>query len=465
GDFWFDGAEYDSGTDPLDIDYDGDGVLDGNEYFYGTSPLLADSDGDGAPDGLEIMLHLNPRSNDTDNDGVPDGVELDYGSNPWRGDSDFDGLSDNVDPDTFTVFEGPIILAYDSDEYNQTAEFAEKLSLYTQVIVVSLEELLESYTNYEYIVLVGQPASETGTVCGLMYELLEDTGTTLLEMMQEDAHKISLRYGVWTNPQTVIMFSQVYPIDAFAVLQILRGRNVTVLPNNVIIKLNSQPFTDNLTYQYSFVIDEIDVVKATDCILSVTLSSIGLPTVNIHKYTESETTHQLGLFSGLPWNEGALGVYLEIIITGEDSSSVDIQEASLRFYYKETDLDRNGNGVLNDWDDFIESTLALYCYDESAGTWVRLTEELDWVLEVGVNTTDVEVYGESYAGYVWARVTHLSLFAVAGQVGNWMTFYWLPLSTIGAISIGLLGLFIFKRKRTGTNRVHGKTKKAKKSSS
>jgi hypothetical protein len=40
------------------------------------------------------------------------------------------------------------------------------------------------------------------------------------------------------------------------------------------------------------------------------------------------------------------------------------------------------------------------------------------VIATGVNTTDIEVYGKKYAGYVWAYVSHLSLFAVAGQTYN-----------------------------------------------
>jgi len=50
-----------------------------------------------------------------------------------------------------------------------------------------------------------------------------------------------------------------------------------------------------------------------------------------------------------------------------------------------------------------------------AENWIKLSEDLDWVLGMGVNTTDVEVYGESYAGHVWVQVSQLGLFAVTGQ--------------------------------------------------
>ncbi len=48
------------GTDPLNPDTDGDGLLDGEEVLiYGTDPLNPDTDGDGVPDGEDVcpLLH------------------------------------------------------------------------------------------------------------------------------------------------------------------------------------------------------------------------------------------------------------------------------------------------------------------------------------------------------------------------------------------------------------------------
>ncbi len=39
---------------------------------------------------------------------------------------------------------------------------------------------------------------------------------------------------------------------------------------------------------------------------------------------------------------------------------------------------------------------------------------MDWVNDLGVETSDAVLYGKSYAGYVWANVSHLSLFGVSG---------------------------------------------------
>jgi hypothetical protein len=67
-------------------------------------------------------------------------------------------------------------------------------------------------------------------------------------------------------------------------------------------------------------------------------------------------------------------------------------------------------------DDFDENTLALYYFNESSGMWTKLATNLSWVMAVGVNTTDVEVYGKSYAGYIWAYVSHFTLYGISGRV-------------------------------------------------
>ena len=60
----------------------------------------------------------------------------------------------------------------------------------------------------------------------------------------------------------------------------------------------------------------------------------------------------------------------------------------------------------------------LYFFNESSHTWNKLSKDLNWVIETGINTSDVELYGESYAGYVWADLTHFSLYGLAALSGN-----------------------------------------------
>lgn len=86
GDGLADGDEVNTyGTDPVNNDTDGDGLIDGEEVFQtSTSPQSTDSDGDGLTDTDEIYTNgTNPAVLDTDGDGVPDGEEiLIYGTDP-----------------------------------------------------------------------------------------------------------------------------------------------------------------------------------------------------------------------------------------------------------------------------------------------------------------------------------------------------------------------------------------------
>ena len=69
-----DAEELQAGTNPLNPDTDGDGLLDGRETT--TSPLDADSDDDGLDDGAEAGLGTDPGRADSDSDGLPDGLEV-----------------------------------------------------------------------------------------------------------------------------------------------------------------------------------------------------------------------------------------------------------------------------------------------------------------------------------------------------------------------------------------------------
>ena len=58
--------------------------------------------------------------------------------------------------------------------------------------------------------------------------------------------------------------------------------------------------------------------------------------------------------------------------------------------------------------------MKIYYYNVTIGSWIPLSLDLEWVLNISINTTDQELYGESYAGYIIIDVMHLSLFAVVG---------------------------------------------------
>ena len=97
-----DEAAYNS--DPLNKDYDADGLLDGDEvYIYGTDPLNNDSDGDGLLDGEESgSFGTSPATSDADGDGLTDSDEIyTYGTDPAAFDTDGDGVSDGEEVLTF----------------------------------------------------------------------------------------------------------------------------------------------------------------------------------------------------------------------------------------------------------------------------------------------------------------------------------------------------------------------------
>ena len=87
------------GTEPLDPDTDGDGILDGSELFsYGTDPLSEDTDSDGLEDPRELFEeYTSASSEDSDGDGLADPEELGIGTSPLLMDTDGDGIDDKVE--------------------------------------------------------------------------------------------------------------------------------------------------------------------------------------------------------------------------------------------------------------------------------------------------------------------------------------------------------------------------------
>ena len=420
-DLLFDSQEFILGTDPTLNDTDNDGLLDGWEIIYETNPLNNDTDNDLVLDGEEIKRNLNPTSNDTDVDELLDGVELELGTDPRNPDTDFDGLIDSEDPDSYVPNVKQVVLAFDRD--SDPSEFIENLSLYTNVTVVSPEEFLANYTDVQYIVLVGRPNTDNGTVGNIIYDLLEDSGDVLSSMMESDLNRFAVRYGVWTSKQTVLTISQPYFADHFRVLEMLKSKNVTILPDSMIVdyQILAAPGCDVGNYSIYFITDEMDMVKTTDAVVAVGLEEQVKPSIQINRYNAMTTPQSLTGSSGLSSFEKTVGRYLEVEVSENVQNETDdnIIGALLQMYYSKEDLDRTGDGEVDDLEDFDENTLALYFLNETTGLWAKITEDLDWVRAVGVNTTDVEVYGTLYEGYVWAYVSRLPpLYAIAGRTFN-----------------------------------------------
>jgi|GEM_PF-3052955 len=104
--------EAELGTDPLNSDTDGDGLIDGYEYFLTQHPSFKelnlsltelDSDGDFVDDLSAVVAAMAgvPFSPDgaidSDGDTLPDNLETLLGTDPTKMDTDGDGVDDNVE--------------------------------------------------------------------------------------------------------------------------------------------------------------------------------------------------------------------------------------------------------------------------------------------------------------------------------------------------------------------------------
>lgn len=108
-------APADQGVAPSASDTDGDGLSDEEEAAYGSDPLNQDYDADGLLDGVEVNEYgTDPLNNDSDGDGLLDGAEaLEAGTNPASTDSDGDGLGDT--DETYTYGTGAASFDTDGD--------------------------------------------------------------------------------------------------------------------------------------------------------------------------------------------------------------------------------------------------------------------------------------------------------------------------------------------------------------
>ena len=122
------------GTNPNNIDTDGDGLSDYEEVIiYNTNPLVIDTDGDGLNDYEEVYLTAtDPTKIDTDNNGISDSdedsdndglinkEEIFYGTDPIEYDTDLDGISDS--DEIFVYKTNPVAIDTDNDKLSDGDE-------------------------------------------------------------------------------------------------------------------------------------------------------------------------------------------------------------------------------------------------------------------------------------------------------------------------------------------------------
>jgi hypothetical protein len=407
-DMLFDNLECALGTDPWNPDTDEDGLRDGYEvHVLTTSPLLNDTDFDLLLDGDELTWKTDPLCNDTDQDGLWDGIELELGTNPLYKDTDYDSIPDSEDPDSYAAHVEHVILARDPDA--DLDEFVNNLLLYTNVTTVTADELLANYTGAPYIVLVGRPDGGNGTVGNITQNVLAEDNETLTKMLESEYDRFAIKYGVWNSTQTVVMLARPYPSDHWRVLTMLKSLRETVLPGSVEV---AWPTPRNWLR-----VDSENVLKETDSLVWIALDEAVIPRVRLSRYTGATTPVALTYAAGLAWYDTPVGRYLEINVSENIQNETEeiITMALVQLYYTAADLDRTGDGLANDTRDLNESTLRLYSYNDYTGKWMKLTNGTSWVFETGVNTTNVELYGTSYEGYVWANISHFSVFGLVSE--------------------------------------------------
>jgi len=164
-------------------------------------------------------------------------------------------------------------------------------------------------------------------------------------------------------------------------------------------------------------VDSENVLKETDALVWIALDEAVIPRIRLSRYTGATTPVALTYASGLVWYDTPVGRYLEINVSAniQNETREIITMALVQLYYTASDLDRTGDGLANDTRDLNESTLRLYAYNDYTGRWTKLTNDTSGVFETGVNTTNVELYGTSYEGYVWANVSHFSVFGLVSE--------------------------------------------------
>jgi len=255
-----------------------------------------------------------------------------------------------------------------------------------------------------------------------------DSGDVLTKMTESDVNRFAIRYGLWNNTQTIVTLSTPYRSDHLRVLDILRSKIVTILPDSTVVRYNM-----SLTVRYAeggslkhanitstaLSIDEIDTLKATDATLMASLKENATANlVQITKHNATTSPHQLTYPSGLQLPEQAIGKYINITLanSSQGTTSTITETAMVQIFYRETELDRTGNGWSGDPGDIDENTLALYIFDVASNGWKKLKNNVNGVTGFGISAINAEVYGEKYAGYVWVQVplAKSSLFGIAG---------------------------------------------------
>ena len=418
GDFMFDGIEYSTGCDPGNPDLDMDGIEDGYERIFGTSPVNGDCDADMLMDGMEIDLHIDPLLNDTDFDGLIDSKEIEVGYNPLSSDSDGDGVIDGFDMDYTIDLEGDILVIAGQE----SDQFISSLSEISPVNLMESWEFLMDQSNADNIVVVGRPGDALDAYGKIICDLLKDRQDLLSDMIKFDESRCVVRYGVWKPDQTIVMLSDPYPNDHIRVLGILKSMRLAISQGAVVAEYQSP--------RNFIVLDQMDVVRTTDVEVSCRFDGNLTLRVKVNTSDVPSGAEPMSHGNGLRPDEVPMGKFVRIDIedmNGRVLPDDSVNRSGLTVYYTEAELDVNGDGDSADPKDLDENKLFLYHYLD--GKW-NLLPPGEGINSVYLNTTDQNVHGREYAGYLKATLDHLSIIGIAGVTKEYEP-YTLPVASAG----------------------------------
>jgi hypothetical protein len=148
-------------------------------------------------------------------------------------------------------------------------------------------------------------------------------------------------------------------------------------------------------------LDSFDLTRSVDAAVFCYFDDNSTPSVELRSLVEAPVP--MNGTTGIPIEMIPMGRFIEVNLTG----NISLNRTILRLYYTKADLDINGDGDADDESDLDESTLRLFRIEN--GTWIDISPMIT------INTTDHEVNGIPYAGYVSANLDHFSVFGLAGK--------------------------------------------------
>ncbi len=191
---------------------------------------------------------------------------------------------------------------------------------------------------------------------------------------------------------------------------------------SVIIRSNIANVTKNATADKITVVNE--TLNNTDSVLEIITNANLTFQINVTAFGNESgfgidslsNASTLGLFGE---NETAIGKFIEIVTSDNlNSSSGNLSSAKIKIYVKAEDLDINGDGIYNGTGDVNISSMKIYWYNSSGGTWHPLIKGADYepigpfVYNNGVNETILGVY----LGFAFANISHFSVYGVSASV-------------------------------------------------